>query len=95
MEATESLTSLHTCLQKCLDSDFVFCRSVEFDRSANECLISDEDSYSAPDILPLANSLGVDLYEPICLSSMLNYIALYSAIFIALYSAISNSSTVQ
>lgn len=68
--------SLRICLNKCLESNSIFCRSVEFDFDAGECFISDDDSYSAPEILTLANSIAVDLYEPICLPSKTSVITI-------------------
>lgn len=34
-DVTEGSETLNSCLQKCLDSDYILCRSVEYDRTSS------------------------------------------------------------
>ncbi|RCN47699.1 PAN domain protein, partial [Ancylostoma caninum] len=61
VEAQESY-----CLQKCLDSLNTFCRSVEFNPTEKNCIVSDEDTFSRAD--QQGQVVGKDYYEPICVA---------------------------
>ncbi|VDN55665.1 unnamed protein product [Dracunculus medinensis] len=58
------------CLQKCLDSLNTFCRSVEFNPSEKNCIVSDEDTFSRAD--QQGQIQGKDYYEPICVAADLS-----------------------
>ncbi|EYC15111.1 hypothetical protein Aduo_011565 [Ancylostoma duodenale] len=65
VEAQESY-----CLQKCLDSLNTFCRSVEFNPTEKNCIVSDEDTFSRAD--QQGQVVGKDYYEPICVAADLS-----------------------
>ncbi|PIO64851.1 PAN domain protein [Teladorsagia circumcincta] len=57
-------------VQKCLDSLNTFCRSVEFNPTEKNCIVSDEDTFSRAD--QQGQVVGKDYYEPICVAADLS-----------------------
>ncbi|CAJ0928779.1 unnamed protein product, partial [Mesorhabditis belari] len=53
--------SIRDCMRECVSSDFLFCRSLQYDPKTNECFISEDASEVA------VPSSDLDLFEPICL----------------------------
>uniref|UniRef100_A0A7E4VEC9 Apple domain-containing protein n=1 Tax=Panagrellus redivivus TaxID=6233 RepID=A0A7E4VEC9_PANRE len=63
MEASLGSMSLRNCMRECIDSTFVFCRSVKYDSGTGECVILEDPSEGS------LFSPGTDLYEPVCFNA--------------------------
>ncbi|CEF59989.1 No mechanoreceptor potential A [Strongyloides ratti] len=61
-----STISLNECMEKCIHSDIINCRNIQFSRNKNECSMYD---FSMLKTMP---SQYIDIYKPVCFNIPLN-----------------------